>query len=386
MPSELLHFPPLYTVVGLYRLLTDPSIRRPVFDKVKHAAARGLIVGGVYAVFSWKVLDWVIKRFLIGGSWWKKGGEVLKESVNGTVRVGVGKFGVDLDVVLYTHLIILLPQLSSILRFFIYKNLKIARSRAYALTVSSRGKPREFWSHGYIEEWAQPPTPEAGDVDKDGKRIRQSSAWISWVLWWPTQLILRKYLFLPLSPTLPFFSPIITSLLKSLTTAEYLHQPYFETKNMSNAHIWRWVEERKWAYRMFGFAAAVVESVPIVGLFFSISNRIGAAMWAFDMEKRQHLFEHGIIQPLQPDQVGFYGMGQVDDVGIDIQRAEDELEKKWSLKKGQEDEDDARVARTGGGGVVSEKEAGTGVKGAKGVFELRGEGLGADEGGKERLL
>lgn len=45
-----------------------------------------------------------------------------------------------------THLLILLPQLSSILRFFIYKNLKIARSRAYALTVSSRRKPAEFWS------------------------------------------------------------------------------------------------------------------------------------------------------------------------------------------------------------------------------------------------
>lgn len=45
-----------------------------------------------------------------------------------------------------THMIILLPQISSILRFFIYKNLKLARSRAYALTVASRDKPDEFWS------------------------------------------------------------------------------------------------------------------------------------------------------------------------------------------------------------------------------------------------
>jgi hypothetical protein len=29
----------------------------------------------------------------------------------------------------------------------------------------------------------------------------------------------------------------------------------------------------------FGFAAALLESIPIAGLFFSISNRIGAAMW-----------------------------------------------------------------------------------------------------------
>lgn len=43
-------------------------------------------------------------------------------------------------------MLILLPQLSSILRFFIYKNLRLARSRAYALTVASRGKPPSFWS------------------------------------------------------------------------------------------------------------------------------------------------------------------------------------------------------------------------------------------------
>jgi hypothetical protein len=29
---------------------------------------------------------------------------------------------------------------------FVKKNLRIARARAYTLTVSSRGKPAEFWS------------------------------------------------------------------------------------------------------------------------------------------------------------------------------------------------------------------------------------------------
>lgn len=59
---------------------------------------------------------------------------------------------------------------------------------------------------------------------------------------------------------------------------------------------------------MFGFTAALAERIPIIGLIFSVSNRIGAAMWAHgmylaripvhsdkltgpsspDLEKRQH--------------------------------------------------------------------------------------------------
>lgn len=50
---------------------------------------------------------------------------------------------------------------------------------------------------------------------------------------------------------------------------------------------------------------------------------------AFDMEKRQHLFSTGVIKPLQPHQVGFYGMGSVSDLGVDIQSAEKEIEQKF---------------------------------------------------------
>jgi hypothetical protein len=55
---------------------------------------------------------------------------------------------------------------------------------------------------------------------------------------------------------------------------------------------------------------------------------------AFDMEKRQHLFSAGVIQPLQPAQVGFYGMGAVTDLGVDIQAAEKEIERKFASTAG----------------------------------------------------
>jgi len=36
-----------------------------------------------------------------------------------------------------------------------------------------------------------------------------------------------------------------------------------------------------WA--VFGFAAALLEALPFIGLIFSISNQVGAAMWAHGM-------------------------------------------------------------------------------------------------------
>ena len=111
MPSELLHIPPLYTVVGLYRLLTDRSIREPVFDKVRHAAVRGLIVGALYAVGSWKVMRWFVKTFVVGGPgiWFGLGAAKrrVQESVGasggaGTVYVGLGGFGGQVDLILCT--------------------------------------------------------------------------------------------------------------------------------------------------------------------------------------------------------------------------------------------------------------------------------------------
>lgn len=59
----------------------------------------------------------------------------------------------------------------------------------------------------------------------------------------------RVDLLLPLSPALPLLTPIITCTLRSLTTGEYLHSPYFDTKAMSAREKWVWVEERLWAYR-----------------------------------------------------------------------------------------------------------------------------------------
>lgn len=94
---------------------------------------------------------------------------------------------------------------------------------------------------------------------------------------------------------------------------------------------------------------------------------------AFDLEKRQHLFANNIVQPLQPEQVGFYGMGRVDDLGVDIQKAEDELEKKWSQKQRAEDESEKL-------GSIRGSSLEPAVAGSKSdIFELHG----GDDGSKQ---
>jgi hypothetical protein len=47
-----LEFSPSYVVVGAYRLLTDPKLLKPAWDKCRHAARRGAIVGGIWVRLS----------------------------------------------------------------------------------------------------------------------------------------------------------------------------------------------------------------------------------------------------------------------------------------------------------------------------------------------
>jgi hypothetical protein len=53
---------------------------------------------------------------------------------------------------------------------------------------------------------------------------------------------------------------------------------------------------------------------------------------AHDLEKRQHLFGHGIIAPLPPNRVGLFGCGSGRDITPAVVKAEKEIERKWSAR------------------------------------------------------
>lgn len=185
-------------------------------------------------------------------------------------------FKLPFSVSTYAAILLLGTQVTSMITFFLSRNIRIARQRAWDQTVASRGKGPDFWQP-YVEEWDVPPVVNEG----------LSGLLSSMMSKWAVVMMIKRVLLLPLS-LYPFVGALATAAIKALGTAQYLHKPYFKAKKMTPHEIAVFVEERKWDYISFGFVAALLEDIPIIGLAFTVSNRIGAAMWAHDLEKRQH--------------------------------------------------------------------------------------------------
>jgi len=69
-------------------------------------------------------------------------------------------------------LMIVGSQVTYILRFFLSRNIRIARDRAWDQTVASRGKGPGFWQP-YVEEWEYPPR-----LDLDSKKHKFIQKWL----------------------------------------------------------------------------------------------------------------------------------------------------------------------------------------------------------------
>ncbi|GLB43805.1 hypothetical protein LshimejAT787_1403170 [Lyophyllum shimeji] len=273
VPPTLVHatlrlqFPPTYVIVGVYRLFTDKLLYVPAWDKCRHATRRGAIVGAIWAALTFSIQRKFIQIFL-----------AKSPRVTGLSNETIFGYEVPFSVTTYAALLLLGSQITYILRFFLSRNIRIARDRAWTQTVVSRGKGPDFWQP-YVEEWDVPPV------------VRLEPAWERfvkrWLGGWVGLFVVRRVILFPFN-FYPFVGIAVAAAFKALGTAHNLHRPYFEAKKMNDKQIATFIEERKWDYRLFGFAAALLEGLPIIGLVFTISNRVGAAMWAHDLEKRQH--------------------------------------------------------------------------------------------------
>ncbi|KAN0061867.1 hypothetical protein ACQY0O_005861 [Thecaphora frezii] len=171
-------------------------------------------------------------------------------------------------------------QVHTIMEFWLRRRLRECRNTAYMATVRSRGKSADWWTE-YFEEFSNPPTEKAiKDAKKQAFYVKLASPFV--------RMVVLKIFLLPVD-FVPFFGMALGAALRSLSFGRTLHLPFFEAKRMTPAQVELWVTERQGQYRAFGFVAALMERIPLVGLVFSVSNRIGAAMWAHDLEKRQQL-------------------------------------------------------------------------------------------------
>ncbi|KIM38279.1 hypothetical protein M413DRAFT_249073 [Hebeloma cylindrosporum] len=279
-----MEFPPSYVLLGVYRLFTDKALYKPAWDKCKHGTRRGAIVGAVWAFLTFAIQKKFIQVFLSNSP-----------KIAGLSDDTMFGYKVPFNVHTYAALMIVGSQLTYILRFFLSRNIRIARDRAWDQTVASRGKGPDFWQP-YVEEWEHPPR-----LDLDSKTHKFVEKWLGG---WFGLFIVKRVLLSPFQ-VYPFVGLAITAWFKALGTSHFLHRRYFEAKKMTKQQIAIYMEERKWSYRIFGFTAALLEGLPIIGLVFTVSNRVGAAMWAYgrfpfalwllkssnvsaDLEKRQH--------------------------------------------------------------------------------------------------
>ncbi|CBQ68735.1 conserved hypothetical protein [Sporisorium reilianum SRZ2] len=280
MPQETLTFPPLYCVVGAYRLAHDPTLWQPMWAKCSKAAKHASVVALVWAVCTWPVQRLFVYYFMSASASVTGFGAVYGKMVQtADVTDDALPFRIPVpSLQTFATFMFVMGQVHAIMEFWLRRKLRECRNTAYIQTVRSRGKAADWWTE-YVEEFSNPPTEKAiKDAKKQGWYLKLASPLVRFV-------ILKVFL-LPVD-FVPFFGMALGAALRSLTYGRILHKSFFEAKRMSPFQIELWITERQTAYRSFGFVAALMERIPLIGLVFSISNRIGAAMWAHDLEKRQ---------------------------------------------------------------------------------------------------
>jgi hypothetical protein len=125
----------------------------------------------------------------------------------------------------------LATQITAIMSFFLARNLRIARERAWDQTVASRGKGTEFWQP-YVEEWTNPPQVDERWAGMEGVKGRAMTFALKKGIFCCSclnilitdRVIPFEVLLFPVH-AVPIFGLFISAWFKSYDTARYLHRP-----------------------------------------------------------------------------------------------------------------------------------------------------------------
>jgi len=69
------------------------------------------------------------------------------------------------------------------------------------------------------------------------------------------------------------------------------HSRFFQLKGFDKSQRTAFVEKRKPEYTAFGMATMLFTFIPIVGLIFSFTNTVGAALWAAEIEAKANIID-----------------------------------------------------------------------------------------------
>ncbi|PTB43953.1 uncharacterized protein TrAFT101_002514 [Trichoderma asperellum] len=99
--------------------------------------------------------------------------------------------------------------------------------------------------------------------------------------------MIRYVMYLPLN-----FIPVVGTaafiFLHGKHRGNIVHSRYFQLKNWSDSQRAQWIHTHSGAYASFGVVATLLEMIPVVSVFFSYTNTVGAALWAADIESQNN--------------------------------------------------------------------------------------------------
>lgn len=127
-------------------------------------------------------------------------------------------------------------------------------------------------------------------LDVSTKRVaknQKAGAYLSSVLTEDEHPIMHFLITLPLN-FVPVVGNALFCFLNSFPTAISLHHYYYtELKGLSSEEFSAVVHARKPQYQSFGFVASAFSLIPGLDILLVLTNAVGAALWAADMEMTQ---------------------------------------------------------------------------------------------------
>lgn len=99
------------------------------------------------------------------------------------------------------------------------------------------------------------------------------------------QAIVRYVMYLPLN-FIPVVGTIMFLLIQGRGRGKTVHGRYFQLKEWSQSQQQDWLSRHTGPYTTFGTIATLLEMIPVLSMFFTFTNTVGAALWAADLEQK----------------------------------------------------------------------------------------------------